>query len=756
MSEAPIDLGEITWELQCEPTEGKVKKIVLVRIEEELNEPFDMRVGVTIEDINLDAATMLGKDATLILTRGALTRRFVGIVQEVEVDDLNPGDTSLSFSIRVRPALWMLSLNRDSRVFQKKTAPAIVKEVLEKALGPYKRKIKDDLKETYPEREYCVQYQESDLTFVSRLLEEEGISYSFDFEGDTELVVLRDKNESFLKVKTLPTEGLLPYHPDARTGAIDESISNFQVLRQSTTTKVFVRDNDFTRKELFFDDKEGDADELGRTRESYEHGSGRSIEMYDYSAGSRTFQKNDAARQKLIRHQLHVRDAVMSYAANSDAIGLAPGVKFELTGHKEDGEYVATRVCHASTGGEGEGYVNTFHCIPLATVFRPSRGTPKPRIPSIQTAIVTGPEGEEIHVDEYGRVKVQFYWDREGKKDDKTSCWIRTQQTWAGNGFGTWWVPRIGMEVIVQFVDGDPDRPMVTGCVYNAANQLPYAMPDEKTKSTIKSNSTIGGGGFNEFRFEDKKGSEEIWLHAQKDLNEKVLNDHTLNVGANEKIEIGANQDEHIKANQTITVDADRKLTVTGNETKTISGALKKEVTSGETKTVNGGSTQTVNGGASMTVNGGSKTTTNGGATATFTGGKKEEILGGLAATVVGGVVESVVGGKKLNVTGILKQVVTEASKLIVPTHKEVKEQNQDFESILKSLIGTYTEMTLVKNETIGVEQKTSMFVNEVELNKLSRYGNALEVGVNKLGIAVFADEIAALNLEKVGIKITT
>jgi type VI secretion system secreted protein VgrG len=631
------------WSLECEPTDPSPLTIDFARVDEELNGPYDVRLTATTSDVSLDVAELLGKDAALVVKGAALDRRFCGIVQEVDGQEHAPTDPAQTFTLRVRPAFWLLSMKTNSRIFQNMTVPEIVKKVLEEGLGPYAREMKDELQETYPKREYCVQYAESDFHFVSRLLEEEGISYGFDHEGPKEIIVLRDKNESFAKVKAAE-EGVLEFHPHDQLSGGAEGIHNFQLTRQHTPTKVTVRDNDFTREDLFFDDKEGGADERGRERESYEHGSRRSLTMYDYSSGPRRYQKDDAARQKKIRLEMHKRDAVIAFAAESNAVGLAPGTRFELRAHPTvgvDGEYLVIRTGHSTRGASADGYANDFHCIPFETTYRPTRNTQKPRIASIQTAIVTGPSGEEIHVDEYGRIKVQFYWDREGQLDEKTSCWVRTQQTWAGNGFGTWWVPRIGMEVVVQFIDGDPDRPLVTGCVYNADNALPYALPDEKTKSTIKSNSSIGGGGFNEFRFEDKKGSEEIWLHAQKDHNEKVLNNHTVEVDVDQTQTIGNNQTEHVKANQKMTVDANREVKVggnfteevTGNETRTVTGSVTETINSGETRTVNAGQTVTINASQTSTINGPQNATVNGPVTENITGAMNLTVIAGINIT---------------------------------------------------------------------------------------------------------------------------
>ena len=239
-------------------------------------------------------------------------------------------------------------------------------------------------------------------------------------------------------------------------------------------------------------------DELGRDRESYEHGEGRSLQLWDYDQGARTYQQNDAPTQSFVRLETHNRDRLIGEGFGR-VISMAPGQRFEITGHPTvgvDGEYILLRVEHVSrslgevlqTTGESDSYYNRFECIPADVPYHPRRTVEKPSIPGIQTAVVTGPGGEEIHVDEYGRIKVQFHWDREGQNDENSSCWIRVQQPWAGSGWGFWYVPRIGMEVIVHFVNGDPDRPLVTGCVYNANNlpALPAARREDEEHDQVQ------------------------------------------------------------------------------------------------------------------------------------------------------------------------------------------------------------------------------------------------------------------------------
>jgi len=309
---------------------------------------------------------------------------------------------------------------------------------------------------------------------------------------------------------------------------------------------------------------------------------------------------------------------------------------------------------------------------------------PKPRVDGIQTAVVTGPSGEEIHVDEHGRIKVQFHWDRENPADETSSCWIRCEQDWSGPGWGFWWVPRIGMEVVVHFVDGDPDRPLVSGCVYNASNPTPYALPDEKTKSTIKSNSSLGGGGFNEFRYEDKAGEEEIFTHAQKDYDEVVENDHstlvhhdqtnevdndqtqtihndqTERVDVDQTMSVGGNRDVHVEGNFDETVDGTETRQVTGdvtetfeaNETRTVSADVTEDIAADETRTITGDQTEDIGGDHTQEITGASTVTISGSLTRTVTGGIQSTTPAAHTLIANGGMDVTAAAGVKWKATG--------------------------------------------------------------------------------------------------------
>jgi len=290
-----------------------------------------------------------------------------------------------------------------------------------------------------------------------------------------------------------------------------------------------------------------------------------------------------------------------------------------------------------------------------AEQFRPPCVTPEPVVQGPQTALVVGPSGEEIHTDEHGRIKVQFHWDRKGKKDQDSSCWMRVGQLWASSGWGSMWIPRIGMEVIVDFLEGDPDQPIVTGCVYNGANKPPYALPGEKTKSTIKSNSSKGGGGSNEMRFEDKKGSEEIYIHAQKDRNlviehdetKKVGNDRTKDVGHNQTITIGNDEKTEVKHDRTETVGNNETITINANRTETV----QKE----ETITINGGRTENVAKDESITIGGGRTENVSKDESITISGGRTENVSKDESITISGGRTESVAKDESVSIDGARK-----------------------------------------------------------------------------------------------------
>ena len=433
------------------------------------------------------------------------------------------------------PWFWMLTQHEDCRIFQNLSVPEIIDTIFgEFAYSDYL----PELTEHHPRLEYCTQYNETSFAFISRLLEREGIHYYFrhsDNGGEPKhVLVFTDNKDSNPALE--PDE--LPFHHDGHAEDFD-SIRTLSRSEQMRTRKVTLHDWDYKRR--------GSVGE--NTPTVLGIGADHGLERYRYPGGF--VAQSGASDTETGKHLSKVlmeaeESSHLRYRGDSQVRTLVPGHTFTLYDHPFDEfniEYMILSVWHHGrnnlTGGDGGGgdYGNEFTLQPHDTVYRAPLTTRKGLVHGPQTAIVVGPAGEEIYTDDLGRIKVRFHWDRKlsnqstSMPDDKASCWIRVAQMWAGNGYGTMFIPRIGMEVVVDFLEGDPDKPIAVGCVYNGINKPPYALPADATKSTIKTLSSKGGGGFNELRFEDKKGSEEVFLHAEKDLQTRVQHDAIHFVG---------------------------------------------------------------------------------------------------------------------------------------------------------------------------------------------------------------------------------
>ncbi|NVB42051.1 type VI secretion system tip protein VgrG [Pseudenhygromyxa sp. WMMC2535] len=557
---------------------------------EELSQPYELVVDLITDGELIPVQDLLGGGAELVMERMGLVHAAFGIIHRLE----ELGGDGVHHFVRVYlvPALQLLDQRVDTRVFQGQTVPEIVEAVLGEALAEYEREIDvaSGLSQTYEARDYCVQFRESDFDFCARLLEEEGIAYYFEADEDKgcEKLILVDNNEAYVDTPIL-VGGEIPIITDRVDEAGTESLQGLELTLSQRQTKVATRAYNFKAPSALDEGEQGGADSLGRTRELYLFDERRQI--VDDPVGDPRAESFDGTsvpqRELLAEHRLELaqRDT-RTAVGSSNVMGLGAGRRFTLASHRRDelsGQtFLVTRVFHEGNapdeeiGGAADGgprYANHFECIPVEQRFVPSTFTPRPRVHGAQTATVMGPAddpSEDIHTDPHGRVKVRFHWDRLAPEDETASCWVRVAHSWAGSGWGSLFIPRVGMEVVVEFLDGNPDRPLVIGCVYNGEQTPPYALPDEKTKSTIKSDSSPGGGGFNELRFEDAKGSEEVFLHAQKDFNETVLNDHTTDVEANQTITVGADQSTTVTGNQTNTVKQDQTETITGNQTMTV------------------------------------------------------------------------------------------------------------------------------------------------------------------------------------------
>lgn len=432
------------------------------------------------------------------------------------------------------PSSWFLSLNKNYKIFQNVTTKEIVSKVLENnniLSNCYDFRLVND----YKKRSYCTQYGESDLHFVSRILEEEGIFYFFEHSKDNHLLVLADDTVVYKKIAGEPKIG---FHHNSGMVADKEAIDKFGYIRSVRPGTVTQTNYNFKRPSLGLR-----VEAHGKTHTKYE--------LYEYP-GDYGF-PDDGERNAETRLE-EKKTLEESAQGTSNCNRLMPGFTFDLTGHDFEvlnKEYLVVSVVHNGSQSyatsEHSGiawdysYSNEFLAVPASIALRPERTFEKPFVRGLQSAIVTGPEGQEIHTDEYGRIKVQFHWDRESKKDDKSSCWLRTCQPWSGNGWGFTSLPRIGDEVLVDFINGDPDWPIVVGSVNNAASPALYKLPEHQTRSGIKTRSSPGGGpeNCNELRFEDKKGAEEIYLQSERDWNIFVKNNKAEAIGEDSSTTIG-------------------------------------------------------------------------------------------------------------------------------------------------------------------------------------------------------------------------
>jgi type VI secretion system secreted protein VgrG len=515
--------------------------------------------------------------------------------------------------MEIVPQLWVLTKRAQSRIFQQISVPDILKKVLNGLDVAY------EIQGTFHPRDFCVQYRETDFNFASRLMEEEGMFYFFKHSDGSHKMVVANTTQSHTD---LPSNSKITYEDVAGGTRDDDRVYDWEKVQELRSGKYTLWDHCFElpHKHLEAEANLLDSVQAGKVSHKLKIGGNDKFEVYDYpgeyaqrfdgvdrGGGDRAgdLQKifEDNRRTTDIRIQEEAVPGLTIQGA-SNCRHLVSGYKFTLQRHfNADGQYVLTNVAHSarqsgdyrSDGGDFS-YSNSFTCIPLALPFRPQRSTPKPVVQGTQTAVVVGPSGEEIFTDKYGRVKVQFHWDRDGKNNQESSCWVRVGTLWAGKQWGVIHIPRIDQEVIVDFLEGDPDQPIIIGSVYNAREMPPYKLPDNKTQSGIKSRSSKSGtaDNFNEFRFEDKKGEEEVYLHAEKNWtimveNDKgqtvghdetltVKNDRTKTVIHDEKTKIGINKTDNIGQDLTISAGKDIKESAT----------MKVNITAGVELTLNG------------------------------------------------------------------------------------------------------------------------------------------------------------------------
>ncbi|GGD20040.1 type IV secretion protein Rhs [Franconibacter daqui] len=515
---------------------------------EAMSESFALTLTLLSTDARIDRSALLGQPVTVTLpTQSLLSPRFInGKITRAGVSAVELSGTRYAvYTLTVEPDLWPMKRDRNLRIFQGQTAPQIVKTLL----GEYKVNVEDRLTGSYRVWDYCVQYQESSLDFISRLMELEGIAYHFRHEADKHTLVLTDA-----ATQHQPFSGyeVIPYHATPSGGSTSgEGVSQW-ALEDSVTPGIYSLDDyDFRKPNAW----------LFQAQQNPASPQPGSIDVYDWPGrfvehGHGEFY----ARIRQERWQVEHRQI----QATATAVGIAPGHTFMLANapfFSDNGEYLVTAAAYQyeenryASGSDGATIHRTdFTVIPSSVVFRPAQATPWPRTYGPQTARVVGPQGESIWTDKYGRVKVKFHWDRLAKGDDTSSCWVRVSSAWAGQGYGGVQIPRVGDEVVVDFINGDPDRPIITGRVYNEASMPPWALPAAATQMGFYSRSKDGHkDNANILRFEDRAGHEQIWIHAEKNMDTEVEHCETHDVGVDRKKSIG--RDENITIKRNLKVD---------------------------------------------------------------------------------------------------------------------------------------------------------------------------------------------------------
>jgi type VI secretion system secreted protein VgrG len=556
--------------------------------EEQISGLFHYRVELISQDDAIDFSQIVGKKVTItIQLPGGSDSQFVnGVVGRFAQAGKSARFTT--YFADIYPWLWLLTMNSGYNIFQNKSVPDIVQQVFsDHGFTDFK----NSLAKTHKPREYCVQYGETAFNFVSRLMESEGIFYFFEHSASAHTMVLADDSSSYLSP---PGLNAVQASASGRSWETADALLECNLEQQVVAGEYKSDDYNF----------ETPSTDLLATAS----GTDTSRSIYEFPGSYLTASDGEGITSMRL-DELQAPGKVLR--GSSMCRAFHAGSKFTLANHYRSDANTAYVLRSVTIQADQDQYSNSFDAFPADITFRPSQVTARPRVPGAQTALVVGKSGEEIWTDQYGRIKVKFYWDQSSASDETSSCWIRVMQAWAGKAWGSIFIPRIGQEVVVSFLHGDPDRPLVTGCVFNAQETVPYTLPDEQTKSTVKTNSSKGGSGFNEFRFEDKAGSEEVFMQAQKDMNVTVLNDLATTVTNNRTTTVKQKNDSLVvdqgdrsikvnAGNETHEVKGTRGLTITGNETHTNKADFSQSVTGNFTLKVSGNLSIQVDGSISI------------------------------------------------------------------------------------------------------------------------------------------------------------
>ncbi|WP_278447580.1 type VI secretion system tip protein VgrG [Stutzerimonas kunmingensis] len=641
---APANQAHFTLSLEGVEHDFKVLEF---QGREAISQPYRFDLELVSEHPDLDLQSLLHRPAFLAFAPDG--SGIHGLVHQAAQGE--SGKRLTRYRLTIVPQLAYLAHRTNQRIFQHLSVPQIVAQVLEEhgiqadayrfQLGPV----------IYPPREYCVQYDESDLHFIQRLCEEEGIHYHFQHSAAGHVLVFGDDQTVFPKLAATA------YQQDSGLVADQPVIKRFGLRLETRTSRLTRRDYDFEKPRLtmeaaFHSDFQPDLEDYdypGRFTERArgKHLSQRALERHrhDYELAEGESDQPRLASGHFLPLGEHPRTDWNQLWLLTEVLheGKQPQVLEESITNVPAHDGLAPSPLWGESWGEGaltssdfqQGYRNHFTATPWDIPFRPALNHPKPKVLGSQTAVVTGPVGEEIHCDEYGRVRVQFHWDREGQADDKTSCWLRVSSSWAGDRYGGIAIPRIGMEVLVTFLEGDPDQPLVTGCLYHKEHQVPYDLPANKTRTVFKTLSSPGGGGYNELRIEDRKGAEQIYIHAQRDWDENIEHDQKIRVGHERHDTVEANSYSEFRAEEHRATHADRKTEIRANDHLTV----------GNTQHLKIGTGQFIEAGNEIHLSSGLKVVLEAGSELTFKAGGSFIKLDASSVTMVGPVIRMNSGG---------------------------------------------------------------------------------------------------------------
>ncbi|WP_175685710.1 type VI secretion system tip protein VgrG [Burkholderia anthina] len=647
---------------------------------DELGRLFEFRIEALAESHSLSLKDMLGKPVTVhIEQQNQSTRYLNGIVARATLAGRR-AERYYGYELVLRPWLWLATRRSDCRIFQNKTVPEIVQDVL----SIYGFPIENHLAETYVPREYCVQYNETDAAFVSRLMEFEGIYYWFKHAEDTHTLMLSDAMSSHT---ALPGYETIPYIARDRTAIADEEhIDGWLPAQEVSVGKHQTTDYDYTKPRADLSSQK--VDPRGHDHDSFA--------SFEWPGGYR----DDAPGAHYSRVRLEEQQAEHERAsADTDVRGAAPGYLFTLA-HcpraDQNREYLIVRCQYrfqenayaSDQGAEAVVHRTMMLAQPSSLPYRSPRETPRPRTNGPQTATVVGPPGEEIWTDQYGRVKLQFRWDRYGQSNQDSSCWVRVSSPWAGGGFGGVQIPRVGDEVVVDFLNGDPDEPIVTGRVYNGEKMPPWGLPGSATQSGLLSRSSPGGTTehANAFRFEDKKGAEQLWMHAERNFDAETEADHTLSVGNNHTHTVGNDETMQVKSN--------RQRSVGKNETVTIGKNRVAQIGVDETHGVGGNRTRTVGKNETVTI-----------------AANRDATIGGIhTETVVKAKTETIGEGKTLNVGQMYQTTSKDMKTLVASAHtEEIGTRTSTIANAHTHTVGGEHTVNVNANHTTNVQHQVTV-----------------------------------------------